>query len=52
MKKLKRELAVYKETRGIARQAMHQFSIRVYSNMVSNVVNTPAYILRELIWIR
>ena len=45
MRKLKKRIGDFKETRGIAYQAMHQFSMQVYYNVMLNAVSTPGYIM-------
>jgi uncharacterized membrane protein len=52
MKKIEKRIGDFRETRGIAYQAMHQFSIANILAHISNFVNTHSYTLRELIWIR
>lgn len=47
MKKLKKRIGGFKETHGIAHQAIHQFSIQMYNSIMLNFVDTLTHILRD-----
>jgi len=47
MKKIEKRIGDFRETRGIAYQAMHQFSIIYILAHMLNFVNTPSYVLRN-----